>query len=119
MASTTALFTGLSGLISNSRRLDVIGNNISNVNTTAFKSNRIQFTPTFSRNFSLGSAPSGSTGGTNPGQIGLGVTIAGYRAGELLAEDLRHAQNSLSEITGEFTPDDLLGRIFSSFCIGK
>ena len=40
-------------------------------------------------------------------------------AGELLAEDLRQAQNALSEITGEFTPDDLLGRIFSSFCIGK
>ncbi|MEN8260869.1 MAG: tRNA uridine-5-carboxymethylaminomethyl(34) synthesis GTPase MnmE, partial [Pseudomonadota bacterium] len=41
------------------------------------------------------------------------------RAGELVAEDLRQAQNSLSEITGEFTTDDLLGRIFSSFCIGK
>jgi len=40
-------------------------------------------------------------------------------AGELLAEDLRMAQYSLSEITGQFTPDDLLGRIFSSFCIGK
>jgi tRNA modification GTPase len=40
-------------------------------------------------------------------------------AGELVAEDLRAAQNVLSEITGEFTPDDLLGRIFSSFCIGK
>jgi len=40
-------------------------------------------------------------------------------AGELLAEDLRMTQNHLSEITGEFTPDDLLGRIFSSFCIGK
>ena len=40
-------------------------------------------------------------------------------SGELLAEDLRQAQNCLSEITGEFTPDDLLGRIFSSFCIGK
>lgn len=40
-------------------------------------------------------------------------------AGELLAEDLREAQNHLSEITGEFTPDDLLGKIFSSFCIGK
>ena len=40
-------------------------------------------------------------------------------AGELLAEDLRQAQDALSEITGEFTPDDLLGRIFSSFCIGK
>lgn len=45
--------------------------------------------------------------------------LHGYAAGELLAEDLRQAQNALSEITGEFTPDDLLGRIFSSFCIGK
>ncbi|MDO3381667.1 tRNA uridine-5-carboxymethylaminomethyl(34) synthesis GTPase MnmE [Gilvimarinus algae] len=42
-----------------------------------------------------------------------------HAAGELLAEDLREAQNYLSEITGEFTSDDLLGRIFSSFCIGK
>jgi tRNA modification GTPase len=42
-----------------------------------------------------------------------------HRAGELVAEDLRHAQDALSEITGEFTSDDLLGRIFSSFCIGK
>ncbi|MCG7902288.1 MAG: tRNA uridine-5-carboxymethylaminomethyl(34) synthesis GTPase MnmE [Candidatus Thiodiazotropha lotti] len=41
------------------------------------------------------------------------------QAGELLAEDLRVAQFALSEITGEFTADDLLGRIFSSFCIGK
>ncbi|MEW8204164.1 MAG: tRNA uridine-5-carboxymethylaminomethyl(34) synthesis GTPase MnmE [Candidatus Thiodiazotropha endolucinida] len=41
------------------------------------------------------------------------------QAGELLAEDLRLAQQSLSEITGEFTADDLLGRIFSNFCIGK
>ncbi len=42
-----------------------------------------------------------------------------YSAGELLAEELRLAQNALSEITGEFTSDDLLGRIFTSFCIGK
>ncbi|KMT65975.1 tRNA uridine-5-carboxymethylaminomethyl(34) synthesis GTPase MnmE [Catenovulum maritimum] len=41
------------------------------------------------------------------------------RAGELLAEELRLAQNFLNEITGEFSSDDLLGRIFSSFCIGK
>ncbi|MET4692273.1 tRNA uridine-5-carboxymethylaminomethyl(34) synthesis GTPase MnmE [Endozoicomonas lisbonensis] len=40
-------------------------------------------------------------------------------AGELLAEDLRHAQKALGEITGQFSSDDLLGRIFSSFCIGK
>ncbi|MDP1709153.1 MAG: tRNA uridine-5-carboxymethylaminomethyl(34) synthesis GTPase MnmE [Gammaproteobacteria bacterium] len=41
------------------------------------------------------------------------------RAGELLAEELRQAQNALAEITGAFTTEDLLGRIFSSFCIGK
>jgi tRNA modification GTPase len=40
-------------------------------------------------------------------------------AGELLAEDLRAAQQALNQITGEFTADDLLGKIFSSFCIGK
>ncbi len=40
-------------------------------------------------------------------------------AGELLAEDLRQAQQALSEITGEFSSDDLLGQIFGSFCIGK
>lgn len=42
-----------------------------------------------------------------------------HNAGELLAEDLKYAHQSLCEITGEFTADDLLGKIFSSFCIGK
>jgi len=41
------------------------------------------------------------------------------RAGELVAEDLRQAQQHLGEITGELTSDDLLGRIFATFCIGK
>ena len=45
------------------------------------------------------------------------LTLMG--AGELLAEDLRQAQQALGEITGAFSSDDLLGRIFSSFCIGK
>ncbi len=45
--------------------------------------------------------------------------LEGMGAGELLAEDLRMAQNALSEITGAFTADDLLGEIFGSFCIGK
>lgn len=47
------------------------------------------------------------------------LQLLGPMAGELLAEELRLAQQSLSEITGEFTSDDLLGHIFSSFCIGK
>jgi tRNA modification GTPase len=45
--------------------------------------------------------------------------LAHAQALELLAEELRLAQNALNEITGEFTSDDLLGVIFSSFCIGK
>ena len=52
------------------------------------------------------------------------ISIAEYnflnnKAGELVAEDLRQAQEHLNQITGEFTSDDLLGEIFSSFCIGK
>ncbi len=77
MASTGALFTGLSGLSTHARRLEVIGNNIANVSTTAYKSNRMLFASGINRNFSLGTAPSGASGGTNPGQVGLGVTIAG------------------------------------------
>ena len=45
--------------------------------------------------------------------------LASHRAGELLAEDLKLTHLALCEITGEFTADDLLGEIFSSFCIGK
>lgn len=89
MASMTALFTGLQGLNVHSRRLDVIGNNIANVNTTAFKSSRMMFESAFSRDIKIGSAPDDTTGGTNPLQIGLGVQIAGvqrdFRTGALEA----------------------------------
>lgn len=47
------------------------------------------------------------------------VQLESFMAGEILAEELRIAQQHLNEITGEFSSDDLLGRIFSSFCIGK
>ncbi len=47
------------------------------------------------------------------------VQLVDFQAGELLAEELRLAQQELSEITGQFTSDDLLSSIFSSFCIGK
>lgn len=77
MPSTIALLTGLTGLSSQARRLDVIGNNISNVNTVGYKANRMNFSAAFTQNFSLGTTPGTNTGGTNPTQVGLGVSIAG------------------------------------------
>ena len=77
MPSTPALYTGLSGLLSNQNRLNVIGNNIANVNTTAFKSTRMMFESMFSRTQSLGTGPSNRTGGINPTQVGNGSTVAG------------------------------------------
>ena len=47
------------------------------------------------------------------------AAIEQIQSAELVAEELRMAQVALSGITGEFTPDDLLGEIFSKFCIGK
>ena len=51
--------------------------------------------------------------------IAIAVSQLRAQRGELAAEELRQAQQALNEITGEFTSDDLLGRIFASFCIGK
>ncbi len=89
MASTTALYTGLSGLNAHSRSLEVIGNNIANVNTTAFKSSRANFQDTFYRTISPGTEPQESTGGTDPYQIGMGVTVSGtqrdFRQGTISA----------------------------------
>ena len=49
----------------------------------------------------------------------LAVAVTHIQSAELVAEELRLAQDALSSITGEFTPDDLLGEIFTKFCIGK
>ena len=49
----------------------------------------------------------------------LAIAHTQIQSAELVAEELRLAQEALSAITGEFTPDDLLGEIFSKFCIGK
>ena len=75
MPSTTSLYTGLSALSVNSQRLDSIGNNIANVNTTAFKSSRMLFSSQFARTLGVGTAPGAFTGGTNPSQVGLGVGV--------------------------------------------
>ena len=49
----------------------------------------------------------------------LTVALESIGQSEIVAENLRTAQEALNSITGEFTPDDLLGEIFSKFCIGK
>ncbi|MEM7626411.1 MAG: flagellar hook-basal body complex protein [Planctomycetota bacterium] len=75
MGLTTALYTGLTGLAANSQTIDVTGNNIANVNTTAFKTSRVNFETAIAQTPRSGSAPNGSIGGTNPAQVGLGVRL--------------------------------------------
>src|SRR3989440_11705317 len=76
MALTSTLFTGLSGLDVNQTRVNVVGNNIANVNTVAFKSIRALFKPQFYVTDGAGTPPSGDFGGTNPSQRGLGASVA-------------------------------------------
>lgn len=76
MALTSTLFTGLSGLDVNQTRLNVVGNNIANVNTVAFKSSRALAKPQFYITDAGGSPASDDFGGTNPSQRGLGAVIA-------------------------------------------
>ena len=71
-----SLYSGVSGVKGHQTRMDVVGNNIANVNTTGFKSGRVTFADTLSQTTSNASAPTGNIGGTNPKQIGLGVGVA-------------------------------------------
>ena len=71
-----SLYSGVSGLKGHQTKMDVIGNNIANVNTTGFKSGRVTFADTLSQTTANASAAAGNLGGTNPKQIGLGVGVA-------------------------------------------
>ncbi|MBK9120298.1 MAG: flagellar hook-basal body complex protein [Phycisphaerales bacterium] len=75
MALTSAMYTALSGLHANRTRVETIGHNIANVNTTAFKGSRTLFQTQFSELLSMGTPPGEASGGTNPMQIGRGVAI--------------------------------------------
>ncbi len=70
-----SLYSGVSGLRTHQTRMDVIGNNIANVNTTAYKAKTMNFSDMLYQTTQAGTAanPSNNTGGTNPRQIGLGV----------------------------------------------
>lgn len=75
MALLTSLFAGVSGLRNHQSMMDVIGNNISNVNTIGFKGSRVTFSDTFNQFVKAGTNPTENTGGTNSFQVGLGMKI--------------------------------------------
>lgn len=79
MGVTTALSNGISGLLALGDALNVIGDNLANVNTTGFKASLTEFETVFSQTISGGSGPSAELFGTNPSQLGLGVTTATIR----------------------------------------
>ncbi|WP_459830816.1 flagellar hook-basal body complex protein [Clostridium carnis] len=71
-----SMYSGISGMKVNQVKLDVIGNNISNVGTTSFKSSRARFSDMLSQNVSDAMAPSSNQGGVNASQVGLGVQLS-------------------------------------------
>lgn len=69
------MYAGVSGLRTHQSKMDVIGNNIANVNTVAFKKGQMTFQEVFSQTLRGASAPQDGRGGTNPQQVGLGVGV--------------------------------------------
>ena len=96
MGLSSALNTSLNGLRLNETKIDVIGNNIANADTTGFKSSNVQFQTQLFRNLGIGSAPTAENGGTNPRQIGLGASVAS------IAKDF-----SQGAVTATTSPSDL------------
>jgi len=89
-----SLYAGVSGLQNHQVRMDVLGNNISNVNTTGFKKGRVNFQDMLSQTMSGAARPTDEVGGVNPKQVGLGMTIASI--------DTIHTQGSM-KTTGVMT----------------
>jgi flagellar hook protein FlgE len=71
-----SLFSGVSGLQNHQTRMDVIGNNISNINTTGFKRNRVNFQDIIYQQLSGAARPTEDLGGVNPKEVGLGMSVA-------------------------------------------
>src|SRR6056297_405115 len=82
-----SLYSGVSGLQNHQVRMDVVGNNISNVNTTGFKKGRVTFQDMISQMMQGPARPNERVGGVNPKQVGLGMQVASI--------DTIHTQGSL------------------------
>ena len=70
-----SMYSAVSGLRVHQTKMDVIGNNIANINTVGYKRQSVTFQEVFSEVIRGASAPQGGRGGTNPQQIGLGVSV--------------------------------------------
>ncbi len=99
-----SMFAGVSGIKAHQTRMDVIGNNLANVNTTGFKFSRVTFKDMLNQTVRGGTAPTATgTGGINPAQVGLGVLVAGI--------DTIHDQGNL-QATGKPTDMAIQGNGF-------
>ena len=102
-----SLFSGVSGLKNHQTRMDVIGNNIANVNTIGFKRSRVIFQDMLSQTLQSAASPSENRGGSNPIQVGLGMSLASI--------DVIHTTGSLQP-TGKNTDLSIEGEGF--FMVG-
>lgn len=98
-----SLFSGVSGMQNHQTRMDVIGNNVANVNTTGFKRGRVNFQDLISQQLSGAARPTEELGGVNPKEVGLGVMVASI--------DTIHTQGAL-QTTGVNTDVAIQGNGF-------
>jgi len=98
-----SLYSGVSGLQNHQTRMDVVGNNISNVNTIGYKRNRVTFEDMLYQNMSGAAAPEENKGGVNAKQVGLGMSVS--------AIDTIHSQAAL-QTTGKKTDISITGEGF-------
>lgn len=110
MSMLRSLDSAVSGLKNHQVRMDIIGNNIANVNTVGYKSSRVTFEESLSQLLQGSSRPPGDQGGTNPMQVGLGMSVGSI--------DSRFSQGNL-ESTGEVTDLAIEGSAFFSVSNGQ
>lgn len=96
-----SMFTGVSGLKAHQLKMDIIGNNISNVNTVGFKSQRATFQEVFNQTIKGASSPQLGRGGTNPQQVGLGISLASIDTFHVKGATQRTDNNTDLAINGD------------------
>jgi len=113
-----ALSAGVSGLKVHQSMLDVAGNNLANVNTTAYKASNITFSELLSQTVKKASAPAGSLGGTNPQQMGSGVGISSIIGCQHHFTIIIQGRRSVGKLTAN-PVKDILHRTCRCYCVSS